>query len=322
MNAPLGFLPSSKRLSHSSLELLQTCERKYQLERLCAGYERDDNEHHVFGRAFGAGVAHYMVNQDQDAALFATWMAYWPIEESDKKDQARCMLAVQSAFRTLDALLQVWEVARLHDGLPAVELGFRLVGEDGYHFVGFIDLVLKHRETGRYAILEVKHTGFLLSDMRPMYRNSGQALGYSIVLDRIAGRRQSSYGVLYLVAQLGKAYNEVTIKQLPFNKTLLDRLRWFIDLKLDIARLKEMQALKHYPKRGSSCLTFNKPCAHFLTCHLTANDFPRKEVRDLREYPYEYQLEDLIVDHMQRVAEEGGAEFFEELSVEEAGMYG
>lgn len=57
------------RLSHSTLELLHSCERKYQLEKLLAGSQRRDSEHLSFGHGFGAGVASYLIDQDKDKAF-------------------------------------------------------------------------------------------------------------------------------------------------------------------------------------------------------------------------------------------------------------
>lgn len=305
------------RLSYSALETLNTCERKFQLERLLAGYEqREESEHLSFGHAFGAGVQSYLTHQDQDRALYDCWLAYWPIVESDKKDQARAMLAMQAAFAHLDNLLQEYELVSFNER-PATELSFRLNIDQEYYFVGYIDAVLRNRFSNQYVVLEVKTTGLGLLDLAPLYMHSGQALGYSICLDQIAGEDQASYGVLYLVAQLGKAYNEVKIKPLPFEKTLLDRLNWFITLGLDVKHLHEMAELGTYPKRGSQCLQFMRPCKFFGTCQLHSLDVPKQLEEDTTEYQFVYQLDELVDNHLARVASgEGTAD------VAAVGMYG
>lgn len=315
-------LSSLKRLSHSALDTFNTCERKFQIERLLSGYEREDSEHTVFGKAFGAGVATYLVTKDRDAALLSCWMQYWPIEESLVKDQARCLLALLNAFTRLDSLLENYEVAYFNNA-PAVELGFRLLTASGYHYVGFIDVVLRNKHDGQYVIFECKTTGLALLDLSPLYKHSGQATGYSIALDRIAGEELASYEVLYFVAQLGKEYNKVNIHVLTFQKTLLDRLHWFISLGLDIQRLLLVENCKVYPRRGSNCLQFMRPCAHFGVCHLSAHDSPRKEEADTREYPFEYNLEDLVQDHLLRIDALDKTQLVAlEAPVEDVGMYG
>lgn len=289
------------RLSHSSLETLHTCERKWQQEKLLVNdNDREETEHTVFGRAFGTGVASYLVTQDADQALWNAWMAYYPELESDKKSMTRCMLALIKSFGELDSILMEYEVAEF-EGKPAVELSFRLDISPKYYFVGHIDVVLRHRITGINYVMDAKHTGLQLFDLAPMYQNSGQCLGYSIALDRIVGEKLSSYGVLYFVAQLGKTFDSIKVQTLPFDKTLLDRLKWFLTLGLDVKKLEMMEELNVYPMRGHSCLRFNKPCKFFGTCGLHALDIPKKREEDNKVYDFHYDLQELITDHLQRL---------------------
>lgn len=307
------------RLSYSALETLNLCERKFQLERLLVGNElREESEHLSFGAAYGAGVQSYLTNQDPDAALYAAWLAYWPIVESDKKDQARCMVALLASFPTLDNLLLDYEVVEFA-GRPATELSFRLDIDATYYFVGYIDVVLRGRFDGLYTVLEIKTTGLGLTDLSPLYMHSGQALGYSICLDRIAGQAQSSYRVLYLVAQLGKAYNQIQPRLLAFDKTLLDRLNWFITLGLDVKHLHEMAELGSYPMRGSACLNFMRPCKFFGSCQLHSLDQDKVQEPDEVDYQFVYDLDALIEDHLIRV-HSSPAPLLE--SPAPAGMYG
>lgn len=289
------------RLSFSTLDLIHSCERLFQLEKLLANGSRDDTEHTVFGTAFGVGVASYLQNQDRDRALFEAWLAYYPVEESDKKDQWRCQIALMRSFDALDSLLEEYELVYFEDK-PACELSFRLNIDEDFYYVGYIDAVLQHRITGKYMVFEVKHTGLLLNDLKPLYKHSGQALGYSIVLDKIVGKELSSYGVLYFVAQLQKDYNEVKPIVLPFNKTLLDRLNWFIVLGLDVQHLHSMKGLGIYPRRHTACLRFNKVCKHFGTCHLHSMDRYKEAEADLIEYQFVYSLDDVVNDHLSRIA--------------------
>ena len=289
------------RLSHSSLETLHECERKWQLEKLLVDPSvREENEHTVFGRAYGAGVATYMVTQDQDQALYQAWLTYWPELESDKKSQVLCMSALMSAFSYLDTLLMEYEVA-VFNSKPAVELSFRLDISDEYYFVGYIDFVLRHRFTGIYSVWDAKHTGLNLYDLAPMYQNSGQVLGYSMALDKIAGEQLSSYGIGFVVAQLDAAKLRSKTHIFNWNKALLDRLKWFMSLGLDVQRLKWMAEMGHYPMRGGSCLNFRKPCRYFGTCNLHAADIERAREEDTIEYDFRYKMDDLIQDHLNRM---------------------
>lgn len=298
--------PANKlRLSYSSLNLLHECERKFQIEKLLAGPEdKEESAHFSFGKALGTGVATYLVTKDKNAALFQCWLAYWPVVESDQKNQATACAAMMGAFLHLDNILVMYDVAEFN-GQPAVELSFKLDINETKYFVGHIDVVLRHKVTGKYYILEVKTTGLQLLDLKPAYAHSGQALGYSIALDKIVGERLSTYGVLYFVVQLphvkAQAY-ACRYHQLEFPKTLVDRLNWFVTLGLDVQHLEAMEQMNIFPKRGNSCIKFNKQCRHFGTCSLQNFDQPKVQKEDPIEYTFSYNLEELIDEHISRIA--------------------
>lgn len=290
------------RLSHSALDVLHTCERKFQLDRLLVGSpDKQDWPSTVFGKAFGAGVASYLAYQDIDKAIFACYMAYHPVLEDDKRSETIAINMLLAAIPQLDNLLLEWEVLAVKDK-PAIELSFRLGIDHKFYFVGYIDLVLKNIWNGRSAILEVKTTALALHDLSPLYQNSGQALGYSIVLDKILGEDQSEYDVLYLVGQLGAGNGyqpKVSLQTYP--KTLQDRLSWFITLGMDVERLHYMLDNNVFPLRGSNCLQYMKPCAHLGTCNLHGFDEYKPEEEDTIVYDFNYEINEVIENHIARI---------------------
>jgi len=290
------------RLSHSTLEILHTCERKFQLERLLVGApEKRDYPATVLGNAFGVGVATYLLTQDIDQAIYETYMRYFPIEEDGKRTEEIAMNLVMNAIPHLDNILQDYEVATFN-GKPAVELSFSLVIDEKFYYVGYMDIILRNRWTGRYAVMENKTTALNLHDISPMYMNSGQALGYSIVLDKIAGEDQSDYEVLYHVGKLGSGNGfQPIIHTLPFHKTLSDRLNWFISLKMDVEHIESMLSLNIFPMRGSSCLQYMRPCPQFGTCNLHRLDEYLPPIVDEVVYDFEYNLDDVITNHLSRI---------------------
>lgn len=297
------------RLSHSALDTLLTCERMFQLDRLLEGApDKQDYPATIFGKAFGEGVSTYLITQDPSSALFTAWKAYFPILEDDKRTEEILLNLLLAAFPKLDNILLDWEVATFQDK-PAVELSFRLNNlsssfNHNIYFVGYVDVVLKNRWNGRYAILENKTTGLGLHDIDPLYKNSGQALGYSIVLDKIAGEEHAEYDVLYLVGQIGtrsessKFSPTVHVKTYP--KTLQHRLNWFISLGMDVSRLEQMLELEVFPMRGGSCLQYMRPCKHFGVCGLQTLDRYKDIPEDTIEYQFVYSLPELIDSHIKR----------------------
>lgn len=295
------------RLSHSAIDTFLTCERLFQLDRLLEGSpDKQDYPATIFGKAFGEGVSAYLLTQNPDRALFALFLAYSPALEDAKRTVEICLNLLLVAIPRLDDLLLDWEVA-VFNNKPAVELSFRLnLLSDTSHniyFVGYIDVVLKNKWNGRYAILENKTTGLDLHDIDPLFKNSGQALGYSIVLDKIAGESSTEYDVLYLVGQLKSktsgGFAPIVHTRL-FPKTLQDRLNWFISLGMDVNRLEQMLEVNVFPMRGKNCLQYMRPCKHFGVCNMQALDRYKNIPEDTIDYQFVYNLEGLINDHIHR----------------------
>lgn len=285
------------RLSHSTLETVNACERKFQIEKLLQGQpEREESVHFSFGHAYGTFVAMYLLTEMFEYALYEGWLAYYPIIETDKKSQATYVeLALQSK-PVLDQLLEEWEVATFN-GQPAIELDLRIDIDEYFFYVGYVDVVLRHKTKGLYAILDAKTTGLTVQDLSPLYKHSGQALGYSIVLDEIAPEH-SSNEVIYLVGRLGRnVYESTKCEVYPFYKGLADRLRWFTTLLQDVERIKRAVELANFPRRVGNCLAYNKPCRFFGTCHLTSQDMYKEfkqDDKDKEGYTFHYHINELI----------------------------
>lgn len=290
------------RLSHSALKTFNTCERKFQLERLLKGApDKEDSSHTVFGKAFGIFVSTYFLTQDQELSIYKAWLAYFPIIEDEAKTEESLIIACLSAIPSIDLLVEGYEVATFNFK-PAVELSFRLDIDENCYFVGYVDLVLRSKITSKTAILEVKTTGLGLLDLSPVFQNSGQALGYSICLDQVVGEAQAEYEVIYLISQLNKkTFGSVKTHVMTFGKTLADRFNWFIALKMDADRLAAMLDTQVFPMRGDSCLQFMRPCQHFNTCQLHSLDRKKEIPIDEIDYQFRFNLEEVIENHINRL---------------------
>jgi hypothetical protein len=212
---------------------------------------------------------------------------------------------VKVAVSQMDTLREDWDVAEFK-GKPAIELSFRLdIPTEGHeiYYVGYIDVVLRNRWTNRYAVLDAKTTGLKLFDVDPLYKNSTQLIGYSTAIDQIVGQEQAEYDVLYLVGQLPEDTGFFPkIHTLTYAKKLSDRLDFFISLGLDVERLARMLELNSFPRRGGNCLQFFKPCREFGTCHLHAAEFYQDADEEDIEYDFRFSLDDVITDHVARIA--------------------
>jgi hypothetical protein len=231
------------------------------------------------------------------------WLNYWPKLEDEVRTEAVALNLFRAAQPVLDLLLQDWEIV-FFDGKPATELSFRIDIDSFYYFVGYIDAVLRNKFTGKVAAFDAKTTALKLFDLSPVYQNSPQLIGYSVVLDQAVGEALSDYDVFYLSGQLGSGNGfSPTVKPYAFSKTLQDRLHWFISLGLDVKHLTEMKELGIYPQRGDNCLQYNRPCKHFGTCQLFGFDEPAADVPDETQYTFTFDLNTIIEDHIRRIAE-------------------
>ena len=305
------------RLSDSTMRDFNRCEKFFQLYRMCdTDMPRNNGSPATIrGSAFGIGVQTYFLTGDIEQALYQTWLAYWPIDEN--RPYISCSRTLNNllvAKEKLDILRRRYEVA-IFEGKPAIELSFRLnkIGSK-YYYVGYIDLVLFDKEEGIYVVFEIKTTGYNLTDLEPVYKNQGQTLAYSIVLDKIASSNLSKYGVLYFVVR-DKGKNPIPdIYSFAFTKTLTDRLKWFVSYGLDLEKAERMEELGIYPMRGESCVSFNRVCTFYNNCQLESlAENKRAKPETEEEYQFTYDLDDLVEDHIQRVQTQSGLSGLEEM---------
>ena len=278
------------RLSYSTNNLVDLCPRKYQIIKLQgegSDASNENNEHLDYGKALGEGLQCLMYTKDRDLAIVTALAAYhW--NETDNK----CMESMVLAIMTYE-LSDDWEVAILDNGKPALELSFKIELGEGDYYCGFMDAVMINRYTNKPGVFEVKTTGSMLNDLSPMYKNSPQGVGYSIVLSAIVP--SADFSIHYPVVQLKRTWKP-KIKVYEFEKTLKDRLEWLIDLKIQYDQLCTYRDMDYYPKKGQSCLDFNRPCHLFGICDLSAyTESPDYvEQKEEIEWDYVFNLEELI----------------------------
>lgn len=224
----------------------------------------------AFGHVVGLGIQEYLTHQDVDKTFWNCFLMWEPDLLEDNPKQAKSFwLAMAAVERFISAtssgLLSDWELAT-YQGKPATELSFLIHFPDGFTYKGYVDAVLVHKETGEVMVLEVK-TSSASSINSAAYKNSAQAIGYSIVLDALFPSL-SSYKVQYLIYK-SKA-KEYDIMQ--FDKSYLDRALWIRTILLDIDVIKLYESAGIYPMRGQSCNSFYRECEYFGICTL-ATDF-------------------------------------------------
>lgn len=307
-----GFDPRLKLMSYSSNLTLHACPRKYQLYKLKAVDDPDDPESasnqnitFAFGHIVGEGIQDVLDGISEEKVIFSMFMG-WHANLADRNDKQNksfylAVIAIQR-FISLRAngFLDDYELLQ-YQGKPAKELSFRISLPDGFKYRGSVDAVLRHKHSGKILVLEVKTSSS--ANLNPTtFKNSSQAVGYSVVLDVIAPTI-SSYEVLYLV-YLTK---DMSYEQLKFVKTYLQRATWIQELLLDVESIKLYEQVGVYPMRGESCNHFFRDCEYLNQCtlstQLVTTPYNEGMTVDDKVYDVEISLEELIEGQLKKVVQ-------------------
>lgn len=298
--------PRLKLLSHSSRTLLHKCPRKYQLYRLSSVEEAGDYTKAVsqsvtfaYGTAVGVGIQSVLEKKPTNQIYMDTFLAWdCDLDHANPKQNKSFWLALQAVKKFIEleqrGFLATHELV-YYKGKPAIELSFIIKLPDGYYYRGYVDAVLRDKTTGEILVLECKTTGG--SANSSTYKNSGQALGYSVVLD-ILFPALSSYTVLYLVYE-SKAKEYV---ELPFQKSLLQRALWLQELLIDTQLIELYSKYGIYPTHGESCFDFFKDCEYLGICNLSTESLTKPLTQSILDnieeanskYQFIVEFDDLV----------------------------
>lgn len=302
--------PRLKLLSYSSRLTAHACPRKYQLDKLNAAVDTpEDMESSItfaFGHVVGLGIQLVYQDKSEDEIIWELFNFWEPdLFAANNKQKKSFWLGVAAVQRFLSmkasGFLDEWELL-YYEGKPAVELSFKVILPNGFSYRGFVDAVLIHKTTGKIMVLECKTSS--VPTLNPaMYKNSAQAIGYSVVLDKLAPEI-SSYEVMYLV-YLSKDMN---YEVLPFVKNYLQRALWIQELLLDVELLCMYEEAGVYPMHGESCFNYYRECKYLQTCTLSTSyltaPLSDEDVKLLEQKESEYQItvtvQDLIAAQLGR----------------------
>lgn len=295
--------PNLKQMSHSSIITLHHCPRKYELEKLGKRLQDWGEVHLDFGHVVGEGVQEYFITRSRDAAMMKVYMGWQSgIDEGAEEGREKSKKTFWHALHAVDRFISYaetyfgnFEIAILN-GRPAVELGFCIDCGDGYVYRGYIDAVLIDRVAKRLVVLENKTTGSWNVN-EASYKNSGQGLGYMVLLDIVAEalgmQIVSDYPVYYPVYKTMDFDWEI----MQFSKSKTARAKWIRSLLLDKSHIQQYAELEYFPMHGESCMNFNKQCEYFGVCELSNASIigtPVERIEKAGKYDYYFSLDDLI----------------------------
>lgn len=297
-------------LSYSSLTTLHTCPRKFQLYKL--GSKTSEFEDHkqnltfAYGHMVGKGIQDILEGKSLTQTIWEAFVA-WEIDLfAENPKQNKSFWGAVHAIRQFASMrdsgyLDGYELV-YYQGKPATELSFAIYLPDGFIYRGFVDVVLQHRDTGKVIVLECKtNSGTHVNPAQ--YKNSAQAIGYSIVLDAIFPEL-SAYEVLYLVYQTKQS----EYVQIPFEKSYYARALWIRELLLDVEMIKLYEQADIYPMHGENCYDFFRECEYLQFCTLSTERLATPlsaELSDnldteLERYQIKITIQDLITAQLSK----------------------
>lgn len=296
-----------RQLSYSSLLTLHSCPRKFQLQKLRTTNRIAESLKSTitfsYGHVVGEGIASALSGASESQVIFGMFLGWHTpslFDEDEKLNKSlwSAIIAIKRFFVLRDAVLRDYELVYYQDK-PATELSFAISFPDGYRLRGFVDAVLRHRVSGEILVLECKTTGSRAVNPTT-YKNSAQAIGYSVVLDHLFPSL-SSYKVLYLVysTTAGEYF------PIPSVKTYLQRALWIRELLLDIETIKMYDAAEIYPMRGESCMNFGRECEYINSCSLSTANLTKPctaDMEDKTDYQVQITLVDLLESQLSKIS--------------------
>ena len=288
-------------LSYSSLNLADTCMRKFEFNKLYPRRPRDSDAFAAdVGTALHHGYQDFLVNQDLEKAIWELMKSYPYGSEFYQRTDERSLEACISTLEemTHDANMTEWEIINIKRPLtnaereanndsfnrfgppifdesgvvvPAIEVPFalRLKGivlpdGRGVEFTGFMDAALRHRATGDVRTMDIKTHRRTLVDATPKYKFDGQQVPYGIVLEHLTGNPVEEFEVLYLDTYIDLVTPRVQLY--PFRKDPDDLQEWLVNTVLQVQRIQRAAEMDYFPRTNGGCMSWNRPCYFLDVC--------------------------------------------------------
>jgi hypothetical protein len=282
------------------------------LDRKKATKESSESESETitfsYGQIVGLGIQMSLENKTQDEILWEMFLGWKPDLFAENPKQNKSFAAAVFAIQKFQAMTEQGYLSDYslvyYENKPACELSFLITLPGGFKYRGFVDAVLKHNTTGEVIVLECKTSS--ATTLNPAtYKNSAQAIGYSIVLDAIFPSL-SSYKVIYLIYST----KQLQYEQLEFTKSYVQRARWIRELLMDVDSLGMYLDNDLFPMRGESCFTYFRECDYMNLCQMQTDRLvspPTQTDLDILEeanskYQIQISITDLLESQLSKVA--------------------
>lgn len=287
---PYPYFVEEVRLSHSTMQTLESCPRKFEFSKLYQNPKHEDSLATAFGTALHIGFQEYLTSGDYNRAVYRMMLAYpWEYGESAMKDRS-----AEGALALLDEMIKQfpserYELAFINDSegnpVPCTEVPFRIkfrewpclwqreLGNEldgkpkqiAISYVGYMDLVLHDKVEDKYIVVDIKTTSDRLEDLSPKYRFSDQTVPYGLVLNKLLGISENELEVGYYVAK--PSITNPVVQFYRFYKSEDDLADWAQGMALALHQLDTMVKHRYFPRTRSGCSFFGRTCPYYDYCH-------------------------------------------------------
>lgn len=262
------------QLSHSSLSMFHSCPRKLEFRKFHNAVNREETVATIAGSAMHKAYQHYIVHKDKQQAIFTLMM-----ELNTKYDETPLSArSIEACYATLLAMfdfyphrqMQIAMVETSEGRKPAIEVPFKIRIKnfeiDGMQieYIGFIDAIFYDPINDQYAVTDIKTTSRKLDDYTPQFRFSNQCLPYAFVIEAINKKPLTNLQIQYMNCVI--SLDDPKITKLEFIKSESEIIDWARGFAMDLQLIKLYAKNKWFPRRGESCMAFNRTCQFFDFC--------------------------------------------------------
>ena len=281
--------------------------------------------HFTYGSAVGAGIQALFATGEYEKALLAAFLEWdmellagidIPAQEIGKKEKLPkhdpksfvfVIEAIKQFMPHYYILQDEWEIYSYEingETKRAIELSARVYLPNDFVYRIYIDIVLRHKVSGKLTVLELKTDGAKYEAQESKYGNSNQALSYSVILDKIA-HGISSFDVFYFVYYTALERWEF----FSFTKTRVQKANWIRTVLYDTGNIHQCITDDFFPKQGESCTDYNSPCEYYRACDMSnfslyAGDnvlLERVAKEDKEDYDFSFSLQEILDQQLEAV---------------------
>lgn len=297
------------QVSHSSMELFDSCARKFEFTKMYSAPRGFGSLAADAGKALHEAYQKFLITRDEDEALF-TLLQHYPTEMEETINNPRSIEACYASLMALmySTAIDEYEIAHINipgkGDTPCVEVPFEINilqnGEPFYldkagkripiSYIGYMDLILWNRADRRHVVFDVKSTRQHI-DFAARYAFDEQALPYSLVLQHTLGQQIDVLDVHYLIAYVD--LEKPTVQDLPYDKNMNDVQDWARKLLMRLEQLRYMYEFSWFPRSAGACSSYGTVCNYFDICAHRDQNIVARFIKSLKDANEKSHREDM-----------------------------